>query len=215
MAVFNRHACPRALPVRRRAPRAARAEEPRGVNRPYLNASIYQLEALFETFKDDRRQLLHLFTELKRRTGADARDMAARVARRINYLAPDAEDTPDGARQHAPLGAASEAELLERIRTLQAELTRVQGSEETLRRQLAAARRFVTPGAPGASDQIPLSDHARVYLSDGAPDWMVAAARTAFRKQYHPDRYQDEAQRRRAHDVFVEADAIFAKLLAK
>jgi hypothetical protein len=60
-----------------------------------------------------------------------------------------------------------------------------------------------------------ISDHARVHLAEGAPRWMVAAARTAFRKEYHPDRYQDDAARQRAHAAFVEADAIFAKLLGK
>ena len=178
------------------------------MHRPYLNASLYQLEALFETFKDDRRQLLHLFAELKRRPGPDARDLAARIARRINYLAPDAADTPDAARAHAPVGAATEAELQARIRALQAELTRVQDAEEALRRQLAGFRRH------GAAEAPP-SDHARVHLAESAPDWLIAAARTAFRKQYHPDRHQDEATRRRAHQAFVEADAIFAKLLGK
>jgi hypothetical protein len=184
------------------------------VNRPYINASIYQLEALYETFKDDRRQLLLVFTELKQRSGADARDLAAKTARRINYLVPEAEEAAGDARGEARPrqvgGVASEAELLDRIRRLEADLTRVQASEEKALRQLAWARR-----AAGIEGEVPQSDHARVHLAEGAPEWMVAAARTAFRKQHHPDRYQDEAQRHRAHQAFVEADAIFARLLGK
>lgn len=180
------------------------------MNRPYINASVYQLEALYETFKDDRRQLLLLFAELQNRRGPDARDLTAKVARRVNYLQLGTEEEAAGPAAAPPAGAASEAELLERIRRLEAELARVQASEESLRRHLAAARAALPEGVV-----LQVSDHARVHLAEGAPRWMVAAARTAFRKEYHPDRHQDAAARQRAHEVFVEADAIFAKLLGK
>jgi hypothetical protein len=44
---------------------------------------------------------------------------------------------------------------------------------------------------------------------------MILAARTAFRKKYHPDVYQDAGQRQKAHEVFVAADAIFDRLVGK
>jgi hypothetical protein len=128
----------------------------------------------------------------------------------VNYLQLGTEEETAGPAAAPPAGAASEAELLERIRRLEAELARVQASEESLRRHLAAARAALPEGVV-----LQISDHARVHLAEGAPRWMVAAARTAFRKEYHPDRYQDDAARQRAHAAFVEADAIFAKLLGK
>lgn len=51
----------------------------------------------------------------------------------------------------------------------------------------------------------------KVGLDPSCPDFLIGAARTAFRKALHPDK-QPERQRAEAERRFVEADAIFSEL---
>jgi hypothetical protein len=54
----------------------------------------------------------------------------------------------------------------------------------------------------------------RVGLNENAPQWLVAAARRAYRAALHPDRHpfrhKSEAERR-----FIEAEAIFDRIVAR
>ena len=52
--------------------------------------------------------------------------------------------------------------------------------------------------------------YGQVGLRPGAPDFLVQAARRAFRSALHPDRHPQHAQR--AHDRFLQAEAVFNEI---
>ena len=56
------------------------------------------------------------------------------------------------------------------------------------------------------------SVHGRVHLLPSAPDWLLIAARRAFRMRYHPDRYADQTVRANAEILFKNVEAVFADL---
>ena len=54
-------------------------------------------------------------------------------------------------------------------------------------------------------------DHAAVGLHQSAPDFLVRAARTAFRKTYHPDA-KPQHEKTAAENAFKSAEVAFEKL---
>ncbi|GAA0275440.1 hypothetical protein [Methylorubrum aminovorans] len=52
-----------------------------------------------------------------------------------------------------------------------------------------------------------------VGLHERAPDWLVVAARRAYRANLHPDRHP--RHREQAHDRFVRAEAVFDTIYAQ
>jgi hypothetical protein len=89
-------------------------------------------------------------------------------------------------------------DALEKVATLKAR-------NERLDRDLQAAR---TAAANSRSDPL----FRRVGLDEAAPDWVVTAVRTAYRKRLHPDvhpqRRKPEAERR-----YKEAEGVFDEIL--
>lgn len=55
--------------------------------------------------------------------------------------------------------------------------------------------------------------YRRVGLHERAPDWLVIAARRAYRANLHPDRYP--LHREQAHDRFVRAETVFDTIYAQ
>ncbi|GJE73115.1 hypothetical protein [Methylorubrum podarium] len=53
----------------------------------------------------------------------------------------------------------------------------------------------------------------RVGLHERAPDWLVVAARRAYRANLHPDRHPQH--REQAHDRFVRAETVFDSIYAQ
>jgi hypothetical protein len=54
-------------------------------------------------------------------------------------------------------------------------------------------------------------DHAAVGLHQSAPDFLVRAARTAFRKAHHPDT-RPQSEKAAAEEMFKRNEAAFARL---
>ncbi|WP_146074010.1 hypothetical protein [Methylobacterium sp. 190mf] len=71
-----------------------------------------------------------------------------------------------------------------------------------LERELAKARAAVRPA------QVPDPTYHRVGLHSDSPDFLIEAARRAFRSQLHPDRHPPR-HRQQAHERFVRAEATF------
>ena len=91
-------------------------------------------------------------------------------------------------------------------------------TEAALRRRLAEAlmevqelRQRVAASGNGEA-QAPATPHAEVHLQPDAPEWLIIAARRAFRRHYHPDRHAGLEQAA-AEARFKEAEEAFAKIL--
>lgn len=98
-------------------------------------------------------------------------------------------------------------------RSYEAETTRLRYGRDTaiarldeLDGELADAKRQLAE-KPGAVDPL----YRRVGLSDGCPNFVVAAARKAYRLKLHPDRVP-ERLKIAAHARFVAAEAAFAEI---
>ena len=76
-----------------------------------------------------------------------------------------------------------------------------------LERELAAARASASRAADTTGDPV----YRRVGLSPSAPDWLVQAARTAYRRRLHPDVHPPK-HRQKAHDRFIRAEEAFTRI---
>jgi hypothetical protein len=73
--------------------------------------------------------------------------------------------------------------------------------------ELAAARASASRAADTTGDPV----YRRVGLSPSAPDWLVQAARTAYRRRLHPDVHPPQ-HRQKAHDRYIRAEEAFARI---
>lgn len=92
---------------------------------------------------------------------------------------------------------------------LEAMVVEAEAEVETLRDEIERLR------SAAASEPDPKAAlFRRVGLNENAPQWLVAAARRAYRATLHPDRHpfrhKNEAERR-----FIEAEAIFDQIAAR
>lgn len=78
---------------------------------------------------------------------------------------------------------------------------------KTLEADLTAAR--VSAGRTAERDGDPV--YRRVGLSPSAPDWLVTAARTAYRRRLHPDVHPPH-HRPQAHDKYIRAEEAFDRI---
>lgn len=69
-------------------------------------------------------------------------------------------------------------------------------------------------GAESEADGEVAAAYAVVWLRFGAPDWLVLAARRAFRRHLHPDGHTG-ADKTLAEDQFKRAEAAFGRILAR
>ncbi len=158
-------------------------------HRPFLEWPIEQLAEHARKHAGHREVLAQLRQELTCRPGRDARALQRRL--------------------EAP-GEAGPA------------TTRPWGAdlgEIALRRRLAVAtreveelRRRLTSGQPVGTEGRAETPHAALWLAPGAPEWLVLAARRAFRHHYHPDRHMGAA-RAVAEERFKVAEEAFARIL--
>ncbi|CAO4170563.1 J domain-containing protein [Methylorubrum aminovorans] len=103
------------------------------------------------------------------------------------------------ARKAADDNAAAVSEVLRRLQAhtvaLEQEIDRLRASEATKNRM--------------ATDP----SYRSVGLHERAPDWLVIAARRAYRTYLHPDRHP--RHREQAHDRFVQAETVFDTIYAQ
>lgn len=76
-----------------------------------------------------------------------------------------------------------------------------------LERELADARAAARRASDTTGDPV----YRRVGLSPSAPDWLVQAARMAYRRRLHPD-VNPPKHRQQAHDRYIRAEEAFDRI---
>ncbi len=132
---------------------------------------------------------------------ADA--LAHHVLSLINRLSA----APEAAEDIEARLASAEAELRDAQRRLQDVAERRAHADARLQHAERQARLWRQPAASKEG-----SVHGRVHLLPSAPDWLLIAARRAFRTRYHPDRYADQTVRANAEILFKTVESVFADL---
>lgn len=160
-------------------------------HRPFIEWPLEQLAEHARNHAGHAEVLARLQRELAHRPGREARALL----RRLDALAPPGP----GRCALGPSGELAEAALRRRLAVAAHEM-------QALRERLASG------GSP--EPPAPASPHAALWLMPGAPEWLVLAARRAFRRHYHPDRHAG-ADRGTAEARFKEAEEAFAKILGK
>lgn len=82
---------------------------------------------------------------------------------------------------------------------------------ETRILRVEIARLRASPSAAARSQVAAL--HARVGLTENAPEWLIASARKAYRSRLHPDRHSPH-RRQEAEDRYKLAEQVFAEIAA-
>ncbi|MCP1537683.1 hypothetical protein [Methylorubrum extorquens] len=88
-------------------------------------------------------------------------------------------------------------------------LKRLQAHTAVLEQEIERLR----PRDPTESRKEPDPLYRTVGLHERAPDWLVIAARRAYRANLHPDRHP--RHREQAHDRFVRAETVFDTIYAQ
>lgn len=168
-----------------------------------------------ETHPHDLDMLEFIHGELCRRDVAIAASAARRVAELMDRLRGGngrANGEANGhARDEAGDGrdASAASEAFAQVAALQAKL---EAAERRLReaeaRAAAAERALASEALPSRGGSL----LRRVHLAETAPNWLVEAARRAFRLRYHPDRFTDPAMKTRAEETFKEAEEVFRQI---
>lgn len=160
-------------------------------HRPFLEWPIEQLAEHAHKHAGHREVLAQLRHELTCRPGRDARALQRRLE----------ASGESGAAVTQPWSADL--------------------GEIALRRRLAVAtreveelRRRMTSGLPVGAEARSETPHAALWLAPGAPEWLVLAARRAFRQHYHPDRHAGAA-RAAAEERFKASEEAFARILSE
>lgn len=76
-----------------------------------------------------------------------------------------------------------------------------------LESELANAQAAIRRSANTTGDPV----YRRVGLSPSAPNWLVQAARTAYRRRLHPDMHPPR-HRQQAHDCYIRAEEAFERI---
>ena len=158
-------------------------------HRPFLEWPIEQLAEHADKHAGHREVLAQLHRELACRPGRDARALQRRL---------------EAAGSAEPAGPKPWAADLGEI-ALKRRLAVATREVEELRRRLIA-------GLPVGAGTMADTPHAMLWLMPGAPEWLVLAARRAFRHHYHPDRHTGAA-RDDAEARFKAAEEAFASIL--
>ena len=88
-----------------------------------------------------------------------------------------------------------------------AQLVRRDARIAHLEGELADARAVARRAADTNGDPV----YRRVGLSPSAPDWLVQAARMAYRRRLHPDMHPAQ-HRQQAHDRYIRAEEAFERI---
>lgn len=162
----------------------------------------------------DPSTLADLVDELEHRRGPESDSLLFKLRQRIAEIEKSAGRlSPSRSPVAAGPRLGSKPALVDQIRRLESEFDRARERALTLEGELAAARhriRSLERQLGGVSSGRGL--YARVGLEERCPDFVLAAARTAFRKRFHPDRHADAAKAQ-AEARFKEAEAVFDQIL--
>jgi hypothetical protein len=179
--------------------------------RPYRHHSLEELYGLAKEHWDSLLFLQLVLDELAHRTTDGARSLHGEIADRVAQIrATGGGGDPDPIPSSSPVAEAMAKELAQlrlekeatekRLTDLQKVLLQARDTIRWQERKLAAA-----------SARTGNALFRRVGLDEGCPDFVLKAARTAYRRQLHPDtrpaHEKAEAERR-----FKEAEIVFDSL---
>lgn len=108
--------------------------------------------------------------------------------------------------QTARTGRPIDADYLVALERLLAD---AEAETRILRVEIAGLR--ASPSAAARSRVAAL--HARVGLTENAPEWLIASARKAYRSRLHPDRHPPH-RRQEAEDRYKQAEQVFDEIAA-
>lgn len=183
--------------------------------RPHSSKSIFELEKLAILWANDHESLHELSKELRLRTTARARKLAAHVQEKLNNESAGGSDRQNGtgaSGEQASSGAREDGVEIKRLKgQLAAARKKVSSLEDRvkeLEQELAAER------AKQMRQSSSSGPYAVVGVLDTIPDFAVAALKKAYQKAYHPDQCRD-LNASDAHARFVKVMEAFHKIEAR
>lgn len=170
--------------------------------RPFINFRFDQIEAHTKKHWNDKAVLKLIADELQLRTRPNARALLVKVEGRLAEL-----KAGSGKKE-----GASEADR-ERDR-LRREIERLNKALQAAASGIAAAEARAK-AAEARTRQTDRHGFHDVGLHPSCPDFLLTAARRAFRFEYHPDRLinRPPAEQKAGEEAFKRFDAIFERLL--
>ncbi|MCB1882871.1 MAG: hypothetical protein KDG89_02570 [Geminicoccaceae bacterium] len=176
--------------------------------RPFGQWLFGDIKAHAEANWDDARVLKQVRDELRRRSKPWSQSYAVVVAARLKELAGGAEGADAGLRVRAEQLEKALREAQKRAETAEFLTTVAEAAARA-----AEARAKQAESRASAADA---SGYREVGLHPGCADFLLKAARKAFRSEYHPDRFISHfpAFRRDMEERFKHFDAVFDRLLA-
>jgi hypothetical protein len=179
-------------------------------DRPFRSNSLDDLFGQAKRHWSNLRFLQLVIDELEHRTTATARKLHAEIGERIAELL-EAERRKGDECCGTDLGALKEE--LDRLRaekkTADMKLAELQAVLLQARDTIRLQERKLAALSTGGGDSL----YRRVGLDNACPDFVLKAARTAYRKQLHPDT-RPQHEKAEAERRFKEAEAVFERLLA-
>ena len=176
--------------------------------RQLFNLGITGLEQYAEANWDVVAALEAAQAELSYRKTKRARELSTRIARRLKELrhAGTAETDASSRRTDDRLQKA-----LDEARALVATL---EAKNQDLQCKLGEAEREIVRLRAGPSERGTAGLYAKVGLHPGAPNFVITAARRAFRKHFHPDGRANvpDEEKKEAEEALKNFETIFDRL---
>lgn len=173
--------------------------------RPFINFRFDQIEAHTKKHWNDKAVLKLIADELQLRTRPNARALLIKVEARLAELKAAA-----GSSKNAGSGQTDR----ERDR-LRDEVERLKKALQAAERGIAAAEARAK-AAEARTRQTDRHGFHEAGLHPSCPDFLLTAARRAYRSEYHPDRLINlsPAEQKSGEEAFKRYDAVFERLLA-
>ena len=179
--------------------------------RPYQTLSRERINTVAKQAWSERSTLEDLIHELEQRDGPEPdslrfklRQRVAEIGKRSGLISPS---------RSPELPPDTRAALRNQISQLEAHAGRLDEHAAMLRAELARARTRIEK-LESELERRPSSGrlYAKVGLDERCPDFVLTAARTAYRKRFHPDHHL-EPEKGAVEARFKEAEAVFDQLL--
>lgn len=173
------------------------------VARPFVNWSFSEIETHAERNWKEQSVLEQIAAELRHRSRPNAKLLLSRVEKRLVELERAQAEKPKRS-------SGTRDQEIARLRAEIASLTKALETAE-LKTVMAEARATV------AEKKAARDPHgfAKVGLTPDCPDFLLGAARKAYRSEYHPDRVigRSPAAQKASEELFKHFDAVFERLL--
>lgn len=177
--------------------------------RQLFNLGITGLEQYAETNWGFIGALEAVEAELSHRKTKRARELSTRIGKRLRELKHAGK-----AEKHGGTGGTDEDRLRKALDEARALAATLEVKNQDLERKLGEAEREMARLRAGPSESGTAGLYARVGLHPGAPSFVVAAVRRAFRKHFHPDGRANapDDEKKQAEETLKRFETIFDRL---